>query len=88
MPVCAFYLFIYFITMNTFFDGHKRHRIWETVAVSDVYHFLPVQGGAGRSQLARAGFAASCEIPCHRAAVSVKGQMWLGVEAFSVWFQF
>lgn len=26
-------------------------RIWETVAVSDIYRFLHMRGGAGRSQL-------------------------------------
>lgn len=57
------------------------------LAVSDMYHFLHMQGGAGRCQRWRAVFAARCEIPCHKAAVTMKGQMWLGDEAFSVWCQ-
>lgn len=79
----------FFITMNAFLITTKADRIWETVAVSDVYLFLPMQGGAGTSQLTRAMLAARCEIPCCRAGGSYSEgrQMGLSQEALLMWTQ-
>lgn len=74
------HLIFFCITMNAFLITTNADRIWETVAVFDVYLFLPMQGGAGTSQLRRAVLAARCEIPCHR-------QMWLSQEALLMWTQ-
>lgn len=77
--VCILFTSVW--TRTHFVMTTDADRIWETVAVFDSSCFLHVQGGAGRSQLWRAMFAAGCEIPCRRAAFMVKGQMWLGDEA-------
>lgn len=58
------YAFNFCIAMNAFLITTNADRIWEIVVVFDVYRFLPMQGGAGRSQLRRAGFATRCESPC------------------------
>lgn len=65
--------FFFCITMNAFLITTNADRIWETVAVSDVYLFLPLQGGAGTPQLRRAVLAARCEIPRHKADVAEPG---------------
>jgi hypothetical protein len=73
--------------MSAFLITTNADRIWETVAVFDVYLFLPVQGGAGASQLRRAVLAARCEIPCCWAGGSSSEgrQMWLSQEALLMW---
>ena len=79
--------FFFFIIRSVCFWWIQMQIGYGKLAVSDMYHFLHMQGGAGRCQRWRAVFAARCEIPCHKAAVTMKGQMWLGDEAFSVWCQ-
>lgn len=84
--VCISFFF-FFIIRSVCFWWLQMQIGYGKLAVSDMYHFLHMQGGAGRCQRWRAVFAARCEIPCHKAAVTMKGQMWLGDEAFSVWCQ-
>ena len=80
--VCISFLFFFFNIRSVCFWWLQMQIGYGKLAVADMYHFLHMQGGAGRCQRWRAVFAARCEIPCRKAAVTMKGQMWLGDEAF------
>lgn len=56
-------------------------RIWEIVAVFDVYRFLPVQGGAGRSQLRGLCLQPGVRDLAGLVAFTLERQMWLSEEA-------
>lgn len=45
------------------------------LAVSDMYHFCICKVVLGDARAEGLVFAARCEIPCHKAAVTMKGQM-------------